>query len=77
MGRDLALEAYVDDLIADTVATSLRDVVTSSIEDSVSDYLQGAAIYDVATDLVTEIIEEHDGPDIVSLGIGVFGELVS
>ena len=47
--------------------------MTSSIEDSVSDYLQGAAIYDVATDLVTEIIEEHDGPDIVSCGLMVQG----
>ena len=43
----------------------MREIVQSSLDDYVSNYMSKAAVYDSAVDLVTEIIEDYFARDVV------------
>ena len=64
---DAAAEQTADDLLHVMLDTELRDIVQSSLDDYVTSYLSKAAVYDVAVDLVTEVIEDHFARGVVRI----------
>ena len=62
---DAAATQAADDLLQVLLDTEMREIVQSSLDDYVSNYMSKAAVYDSAVDLVTEVIEDYFARDVV------------